>query len=31
MLRTGTNEFIVAVTLIALSGILFYQGILNGM
>ena len=31
MLRTGTSEFIVAVMLIALSGIVFYQVILNGM
>lgn len=31
MPRTGTNEFVVAVTPIALSGILFYQVILNGM
>ena len=31
MLKTGTNEFIVAVMLIALSGIVFYQVILNGM
>lgn len=31
MLRTGANEFIVAVMLIALSGIVFYQVILNGM
>jgi TRAP-type C4-dicarboxylate transport system permease small subunit len=31
MLRTGTNEFLIAVMLIAISGIVFYQVILNGM
>jgi hypothetical protein len=31
MFGTGTNEFLVAVMLIALSGVVFYQVILNGM
>lgn len=31
MLRTGTNEFIVAAILIALGGIVFYQVVLNGI